>query len=258
MSMKRIFVRIALAGWALAALAVLPASADNITKSQIAAAKAAVAASGASRGYDDLLPAMSQAVQNELIRLRPDLHAQITDVVEGEALKLVVRRPELDTAIARIWAAQFTEEELNASPPSIQSAAGQKFLQFGPKVISELAAGGAGVVRPRPRGAAREVARDAEEPGRRILAARPARLPPNVARIARNDLTMTTISSSSAPAQAVCAPRGLPPRYGARVAIAEEDKVGGTCVLRGCVPKKLFVYAAHFAEALRTPSASAG
>jgi glutathione reductase (NADPH) len=37
---------------------------------------------------------------------------------------------------------------------------------------------------------------------------------------------------------------------GARVAIAEEDKVGGTCVLRGCVPKKLFVHSAHFAEAL--------
>ena len=37
--------------------------------------------------------------------------------------------------------------------------------------------------------------------------------------------------------------------YGARVAIAEEDRVGGTCVIRGCVPKKLFVHAAHFAEA---------
>jgi glutathione reductase (NADPH) len=36
---------------------------------------------------------------------------------------------------------------------------------------------------------------------------------------------------------------------GAHVAVAEEDKVGGTCVLRGCVPKKLFVTAAHFAEA---------
>jgi len=36
---------------------------------------------------------------------------------------------------------------------------------------------------------------------------------------------------------------------GARVAVAEEDKVGGTCVLRGCVPKKLFVTASHYAEA---------
>ena len=38
--------------------------------------------------------------------------------------------------------------------------------------------------------------------------------------------------------------------YGARVAVAEEHKVGGTCVIRGCVPKKLLVYGAHFAEDL--------
>jgi glutathione reductase (NADPH) len=36
--------------------------------------------------------------------------------------------------------------------------------------------------------------------------------------------------------------------HGARVAIAEEHKVGGTCVIRGCVPKKLLVYGSHFAE----------
>ncbi len=38
--------------------------------------------------------------------------------------------------------------------------------------------------------------------------------------------------------------------HGARVAIAEEHRVGGTCVIRGCVPKKLLVYGAHFAEDL--------
>jgi glutathione reductase (NADPH) len=36
--------------------------------------------------------------------------------------------------------------------------------------------------------------------------------------------------------------------YGARVAICEGSKVGGTCVIRGCVPKKLYVYASQFAE----------
>jgi len=35
---------------------------------------------------------------------------------------------------------------------------------------------------------------------------------------------------------------------GARVGIAEADRVGGTCVIRGCVPKKLLVYASQFAE----------
>ena len=36
--------------------------------------------------------------------------------------------------------------------------------------------------------------------------------------------------------------------YGARTAICEEDRVGGTCVLRGCIPKKFLVYASHFAQ----------
>jgi glutathione reductase (NADPH) len=36
--------------------------------------------------------------------------------------------------------------------------------------------------------------------------------------------------------------------HGAHVGIAEEYKIGGTCVIRGCVPKKLLVYGAHFAE----------
>jgi len=35
---------------------------------------------------------------------------------------------------------------------------------------------------------------------------------------------------------------------GVRVGIAEEYRYGGTCVIRGCVPKKLFVYASHFSE----------
>jgi len=36
--------------------------------------------------------------------------------------------------------------------------------------------------------------------------------------------------------------------YGARVGICETSRVGGTCVIRGCVPKKLLSYAAHFSE----------
>jgi glutathione reductase (NADPH) len=37
--------------------------------------------------------------------------------------------------------------------------------------------------------------------------------------------------------------------HGARVAIAEESRVGGTCVIRGCVPKKLYVLASRFKDA---------
>lgn len=39
--------------------------------------------------------------------------------------------------------------------------------------------------------------------------------------------------------------------HGAKVGLAEEFRVGGTCVIRGCVPKKLLIYGAHFAEDLK-------
>jgi glutathione reductase (NADPH) len=38
--------------------------------------------------------------------------------------------------------------------------------------------------------------------------------------------------------------------HGAKVAVAEEHRIGGTCVIRGCVPKKMLVYGSHFAEDL--------
>jgi len=41
-------------------------------------------------------------------------------------------------------------------------------------------------------------------------------------------------------------------QYGAKVIVAEEQYLGGTCVNVGCVPKKLFVYASAFAEEFRT------
>ncbi|MGI8839417.1 MAG: glutathione-disulfide reductase [Caulobacteraceae bacterium] len=39
---------------------------------------------------------------------------------------------------------------------------------------------------------------------------------------------------------------------GAKVAIAEEDRVGGTCVIRGCIPKKFMVYASEFAQSFKS------
>lgn len=39
--------------------------------------------------------------------------------------------------------------------------------------------------------------------------------------------------------------------FGAKVAVAEESRVGGTCVIRGCVPKKFFVYASEFSHAFQ-------
>lgn len=42
--------------------------------------------------------------------------------------------------------------------------------------------------------------------------------------------------------------------YGAKVGIVEFDRLGGTCVNRGCVPKKLMVYASHFPDSFQAAS----
>lgn len=43
----------------------------------------------------------------------------------------------------------------------------------------------------------------------------------------------------------------LAAKAGARVAIAEDHRIGGTCVIRGCVPKKLLVYASEFSQSFK-------
>ena len=63
--------------------------------------------------------------------------------------------------------------------------------------------------------------------------------------MARYDFDLFTIGAGSG---GVAASRRAG-SYGARVAICEESRVGGTCVIRGCVPKKLLVYGSAFADA---------
>jgi glutathione reductase (NADPH) len=43
--------------------------------------------------------------------------------------------------------------------------------------------------------------------------------------------------------------------HGAKTLIAEEGRIGGTCVIRGCIPKKLYVYASRFADDFRDAAA---
>lgn len=59
------------------------------------------------------------------------------------------------------------------------------------------------------------------------------------------DYDLITIGGGSG---GVRASRFAASTYGTKVAVVENMRIGGTCVMRGCVPKKLLVYGAHFAE----------
>lgn len=58
------------------------------------------------------------------------------------------------------------------------------------------------------------------------------------------DFDLVTIGAGSGGVRA----SRMAARLGKKVAVVEESRVGGTCVMRGCVPKKLLVMGAHFAE----------
>jgi len=62
--------------------------------------------------------------------------------------------------------------------------------------------------------------------------------------MAAYDYDLITIGAGSGGVRASRMSSGL----GARVAVVENLRTGGTCVMRGCVPKKLLIYGAHFAE----------
>lgn len=62
--------------------------------------------------------------------------------------------------------------------------------------------------------------------------------------MSKYDFDLITIGAGSGGVRASRLSAG----YGGRVATIEESRVGGTCVMRGCVPKKLLVYGAHYAE----------
>jgi glutathione reductase (NADPH) len=62
--------------------------------------------------------------------------------------------------------------------------------------------------------------------------------------LAEHDFDLFVIGAGSGGVRAARIAAG----YGAKVALAEEYRLGGTCVIRGCVPKKLLVYASRFAD----------
>lgn len=62
--------------------------------------------------------------------------------------------------------------------------------------------------------------------------------------MAKYDFDLLTLGAGSGGVRATRLAGG----FGARTAIVEKSRVGGTCVMRGCVPKKLLVYGAHYGE----------
>jgi hypothetical protein len=127
-------IRAGLFATLLAGLPLAPATAQEFSESHLAAAKEAAIASPMAQEFNNLLPFLSQRVQNRLVSLRPDLHEVIAKTVQDVALRLAARRADLDNAVALLWAREFTEDELNQIVTFYTSEVGKKFIGLGAKL----------------------------------------------------------------------------------------------------------------------------
>ena len=124
---------------ASAFLAIAPqASAQEISETHLAAARAAIGAINATDQYDTIIPQAAQALMQELIQQNPDLQELVITTVREKALALSPRRTDLEKEAALAYARAFTEEELNAITAFYTSEAGKKLLTTGPIVAREL------------------------------------------------------------------------------------------------------------------------
>ncbi|MCO5066025.1 MAG: DUF2059 domain-containing protein [Rhizobiaceae bacterium] len=119
-------------------VAVIPASAQDISESHLKAARDAVSAIQATSMYDNILPQAAFALKQELIQQNPDMQDAISKTVDEEALKLVSRRTDLEREAAQVYAKAMTEEDLRNIANFYNSDSGKKLLETAPIVTREV------------------------------------------------------------------------------------------------------------------------
>ncbi|OLP56729.1 hypothetical protein BJF92_11655 [Rhizobium rhizosphaerae] len=114
------------------------ARAQDVTDAQLKAARAAIAAIGATNNFDNILPNLAERLKQGLIQSSPNYEALINKTVDEKALALAARRADLEREAATIYAKTFTVDELNAIAAFYSSAAGKKLLNDGPIATREM------------------------------------------------------------------------------------------------------------------------
>lgn len=115
-----------------------PAGAQEISDTHLAAARSAIAATGVTSEFDEILPQAVNALKGELIQKNPDLQTQINRIVDETALALAARRGDLEREAALAYARIFTEPQLTEIATFYQSETGKKLMTDGPIAGREI------------------------------------------------------------------------------------------------------------------------
>ncbi|TPW31189.1 DUF2059 domain-containing protein [Pararhizobium mangrovi] len=127
------------ASFAVAMLALSSAAPaqDAPSKEQLDAARNAIDALNATDRFDAILPNAAAQIKHSFIQAEPNYENQITKTVDDQALKLAPRRADLENEIAKIYAKDFTADQLKAIAKFYNSDAGKALLDKGDDVAQE-------------------------------------------------------------------------------------------------------------------------
>jgi hypothetical protein len=131
--------RLAAAAIVVAGLGAGNAFAADPSPEHIKAARATIAAVGATANFDAILPTIAGQIKEQLIQATPNYEPVITEIVDEKAIEIAARRADLEQEAAKVYAQTFTMEELNAITTFYTSPAGKKLLENGPIAQRELA-----------------------------------------------------------------------------------------------------------------------
>lgn len=120
------------------ALAAPAARAQDVSESHMAEAKAVVAAIGATDAFDNILLNGAEALKVELIKKDPDLQELIVNTVDETAISLASRRGDLENEAARVYASNFSEEELVKIKEFYTSDVGVKLRAQAPLLLRSV------------------------------------------------------------------------------------------------------------------------
>ena len=113
--------------------------AQEISEEHLKAARGAISATKATESFDNILPQTSLQLKNSLNNERPDKTELIDSIVDEEAINLAARRGDLENEAAKLFAASFNKEELEAIQAFFATETGQKYLDATPLLARELA-----------------------------------------------------------------------------------------------------------------------
>jgi uncharacterized protein len=114
------------------------AYAQDATPGHLQAARAAIAAIGATNQFDTILPQAAEALRAEMTQKDPNLEQLITSTVDEQVLALAARRGDLENEAARVYAKVFTEAELTAIAEFYNTEVGKKLISDGPLATRQL------------------------------------------------------------------------------------------------------------------------